>query len=193
MHGPSRSPGRSQANIAGEVAKIKKEAEGLNDVWQRGGTLTKEQLDLVRRWSDANADLGAKGASVYDALTTSSQKLDDGIHGVVTSVESLAGQGFQQASTAATQFGRAGDQAFDTVGRSVEELLQQTQDIGKQMGSGIVQGVQTSMEQVQQVFGTAIQRMREQAENGFGLIGEGLAANFERRLIQMIDAAGSRN
>src|SRR4029453_8831874 len=140
--------------------------------------LTKEQLELVRRWSDANADLGAKGASVYSALAASSQKLDDGIHGVVASVESLAGQGFQQASTAATQFGRAGDQAFDTVGQSLDQLVQQTQVIGNLMGSGIVQGVQTSMEQVQRVFGNAIQRMRETAENGFGLIWRGPRGEF---------------
>jgi hypothetical protein len=183
----------TQANISGEIDRIKTQASSLNEIWQRGGALTKDQIDLVRKWADANGDLASRGASQFSAMAAANQKLDDGIHGVVTSVESLAGRGFQQAGDAARQFGRAGDQAFDTVGTSLDDLVQQTQSIGNLVGTNLARGLQTAGGQIVNVFDGITSQLRARAGTTFDGIFSGLAEAFERRLIQMIDSAANRN
>jgi hypothetical protein len=213
----------SQANIAGEISKIKGEASGLNDVWQRGGTLTQEQLTLLRAWSDANAKLATQGQTEYGALRASADQLNNGVHGVVMSVESLAGKGTSvsmfgnalvTASTGATRaatsveelsaaarraaeqerlFGQAGDQAFDVVTNSAGELLIRTKEIGTQIGSGIAAGLRASTGEATQVFRSFLGELTREAISGVGPIGAAFAEAFERRLIQMIDSAANRN
>jgi hypothetical protein len=213
----------SQANIAGEISKIKGEASGLNDVWQRGGTLTQEQLTLLRAWSDANAKLATQGQTEYGALRASADQLNNGVHGVVMSVESLAGKGTSvsmfgnalvTASTGATRaatsveelsdaarraaeqerlFGQAGDQAFDIVTTSAGELVIKTRELGTQMGIGIGSGLESAAPRILGAVRSVIEQARAEAVSGVGPIGAAFAEAFERRLIQMIDSAANRN
>lgn len=116
----------SQAKIADEIGRIKQSATELNATWQQGGTLTKEQLDSVRAWSDANAKLKSEGQTDYAALRASATQLDTGVKGVVLTTDEMA-------------------QRMGVVRTAVEGVKTAFDGVGTAIGSGITGGLSQAL------------------------------------------------
>jgi len=79
------------SSIADELGKIRDKARDLNGVWQQGGSLTKDQIDLVRKWGAENANLTKMGVNQYQALAASTKQLNRDVMGIATTTSDAVG------------------------------------------------------------------------------------------------------